>query len=65
MYAEALAAGMDAGTFWRSSPRAVLLVIRAARRRMDSLRRFAPPPSKREAFGEKPRRVRLNRLPRP
>lgn len=59
MYAGALNAGMDPGTFWASSPRAVLLVIRQARK----LRGGGMP--RRPGAKKEPQRVRLNRLPHP
>ena len=62
MYSEALAFGMDPATFWASSPRAVHLLIRQARRRGGGQPRAGgrtgPAP-------QTVRRVRLNRLPHP
>ena len=59
MYAGALSAGMDPGTFWASSPRAVLLLIQQARK----LRGSGAP--RRQNVKKEPKRVRLNRLPHP
>ena len=67
---------MDPATFWASSPRAVHLVVRAARRRWTptssaSLLRQRPHPALRATFprgegrGRPGKGVRLNRLPHP
>ena len=65
LYSEALAAGLDARTFWASSPRAVYLLIRERRRRTGTSSGASRHlPLKGKASG-RPARVRLNRLPHP
>lgn len=65
LYAEALAAGLDAGTFWASSPRAVHLVIRERRKRTSSVPHPTRSTIPRGDGRRRPAKVRLNRLPHP
>lgn len=67
LYGEALRYGMDADTFWKSSPRAVYLFIRHVRRPIGKGTGAKPAAGMRNRSNGAPpaRRVRLNYLPHP